>query len=78
MTPPHVVIKKYENRRLYDTSASRYVNLTDIAVLVRKGFDVRVVDSKTGEDLTRSILMQVIAEDNRKARQGCRLSCCVR
>jgi polyhydroxyalkanoate synthesis repressor PhaR len=58
-----VVIKKYPNRRLYDTSAGRYVNLDDIAALVRKGVDVEVVDAKTGEDLTRVILTQIIVED---------------
>ncbi len=60
-----VVIRKYENRRLYDTSASRYINLEDIARMVREGTDVRVVDAKTGEDITRSILAQIIVEDAR-------------
>jgi len=58
-----VVIKKYENRRLYDTSGSRYVNLEDIATLVRNGTQVQVVDAKTGNDLTRVILTQIIVED---------------
>jgi polyhydroxyalkanoate synthesis repressor PhaR len=58
-----VVIKKYANRRLYDTSGSRYVNLDDIAALVRNGTDVQVLDAKTGEDLTRVTLTQVIVED---------------
>jgi len=58
-----VVIKKYENRRLYDTSASRYVNLEEVAGQIRKGVDVQVVDAKTGEDLTRVILTQIIMED---------------
>ena len=58
-----VVIKKYENRRLYDTSNSRYVNLDDIAALIREGKDVKVVDAKTGEDLTRVTLTQIITED---------------
>ena len=57
------VIKKYPNRRLYDTSASAYVNLEDIAKMVRNGKDVQVVDALTGEDLTRVILTQVIVED---------------
>jgi len=60
-----VVIKKYANRRLYDTSSSRYVNLEDIAALVRNGKDVQVVDAGTGEDLTRVTLTQVIVEDAR-------------
>jgi polyhydroxyalkanoate synthesis repressor PhaR len=58
-----VVIKKYPNRRLYDTSAGRYVNLDDVAALIRQGEDVQVVDARTGEDLTRVILTQIIVED---------------
>lgn len=58
-----VVIKKYGNRRLYDTAGSRYVNLEDIAALVREGKDVKVVDAKTGRDLTRVTLTQIITED---------------
>jgi len=58
-----VVIKKYGNRRLYDTSASRYINLDDIAALIRQGADIQVVDAKTGEDLTRVTLTQIITED---------------
>jgi len=58
-----VVIKKYGNRRLYDTSSSRYVNLEEIGAMVRNGTDVRVLDASSGEDLTRFILTQIIAED---------------
>jgi len=58
-----VVIKKYGNRRLYDTAGSRYVNLDDLAALVREGKEVRVVDAKTGRDLTRVTLTQIITED---------------
>lgn len=58
-----VVIKKYANRRLYDTSAGRYVNLEDLATLIRKGEDVQVVDATTREDLTRVVLTQIIVED---------------
>jgi polyhydroxyalkanoate synthesis repressor PhaR len=58
-----VVIRKYENRRLYDTSASRYVNLDDVAEMVRGGMDVQVVDATTGEDLTRVVLTQIIVEN---------------
>src|SRR5579862_5514119 len=58
-----VTIKKYGNRRLYDTGASRYVNLDDIARLIRGGKDVKVLDAKTGSDLTRVILTQIITED---------------
>lgn len=58
-----VVIKKYGNRRLYDTAASRYINLNDIATLIRKGNNVKVVDAQTGQDLTRLTLTQIITED---------------
>lgn len=57
-----ILIKKYENRRLYDTSASRYVNLEDVAEMVRDGEEIKVVDSKSGEDLTHIILTQIIVE----------------
>jgi polyhydroxyalkanoate synthesis repressor PhaR len=58
-----VVIKRYGNRRLYNTTDSRYVNLDGIAALVREGKDVKVVDAKTGQDLTRVTLTQIITED---------------
>ena len=58
-----VIIKKYGNRRLYDTSTSRYINLEEIAALIRNGKEVRVLDAKTGEDLTRVTLTQIIVED---------------
>src|ERR1035437_8244910 len=63
MNPSTVVIKKYGNRRLYDTAGSRYVNLDDIAALIREGTELKVVDAKTGHDLTRVTLTQVITED---------------
>jgi len=55
-------IKKYPNRRLYDTVESRYITLADIRRLVIERIDFVVVDKKTQEDITRSILLQVIAE----------------
>lgn len=63
MKPSIVIIKKYSNRRLYDTAGSRYVNLDDIAALIREGKELKVVDAKTGQDLTRVTLTQVITED---------------
>jgi polyhydroxyalkanoate synthesis repressor PhaR len=63
MKPEAVVIKKYGNRRLYDTAGSRYVNLEDLAAHIRAGKEVRVVDAKTGQDLTRVVLTQIITED---------------
>ena len=63
MSEGKAVIKKYENRRLYDTGASRYVNLEDVARMIREGVEVQVVDARSGEDLTRVILTQIIMED---------------
>ena len=62
-------IKKYSNRRLYDTTDSRYVNLEDLAGLIRAGEQVRVLDAKTDADLTRDVLLQVVLE----AQDGARL-----
>ena len=56
------VIKKYPNRRLYDTSTSSYVALADVKQLVMKQAPFRALDAKSGEDLTRSILLQIILE----------------
>ena len=66
MTVPKLVIKKYSDRRLYDTSASRYVKLDDIARMVRDGIDVKVVDARSGKDLTYLILTQIILEHARE------------
>jgi polyhydroxyalkanoate synthesis repressor PhaR len=62
MNRPKIVIKKYENRRLYDTANSRYINLDEVAQLLKEGRDVEVVDAATGEDLTRLVLTQIIVE----------------
>jgi polyhydroxyalkanoate synthesis repressor PhaR len=55
-------VKKYSNRRLYDTEASRYMTLEELADRVRGGVDVRVTDAKSGEDLTQATLAQIILE----------------
>ena len=60
---PQRVIKKYPNRRLYDTTTSSYVTLTEIKHLVMDGQTFAVRDAKSGEDLTRSILLQIILEE---------------
>ena len=57
------VIKKYPNRRLYDTTSSSYITLADVKQLVLDHVDFRVVDAKTNEDLTRSIMLQIILEE---------------
>lgn len=56
------VIKKYPNRRLYDTEESRYITLSDIKDLVIRKVDFMVIDKKSGDDITRAILLQVISE----------------
>ena len=60
------VIKKYPNRRLYDTEESRYITLADVKNLVIKKIDFQVIDKKTGDDITRSILLQVISEQEQQ------------
>lgn len=60
------VIKKYANRRLYNTATSTYVTLDDLATMVKSGSDFLVYDAKTGEDITRSVLTQIIFEEENK------------
>ena len=62
------VVKKYANRRLYNTASSSYVTLDDLSKMVRDGENFVVFDAKTGEDLTRSILTQIIMEEDNKGR----------
>lgn len=57
-----IIIKKYENRRLYDSTNSRYVNLEEVAQMVQDGREVQVLDAATGDDLTRLVLTQIIME----------------
>jgi polyhydroxyalkanoate synthesis repressor PhaR len=61
-----VVIKKYANRRLYNTATSSYVTLEDLAKMIKDGGDFIVHDAKTGEDITRSVLTQIIVEQEQK------------
>jgi polyhydroxyalkanoate synthesis repressor PhaR len=63
-------IKKYANRRLYNTGTSTYVTLEDLASMVKEGEDFLVYDAKTGEDITRSVLAQIIFEQENKAGQN--------
>ena len=58
-----VTIKKYANRRLYDTESSTYITLDRLAAMVREGREFEVVDAKTGEDLTRAVLTQIIVDE---------------
>jgi polyhydroxyalkanoate synthesis repressor PhaR len=61
-----VIIKRYENRKLYDTSRSVYVTLEDIARLIREGKEVQVLDAKTNEDLTKNTLALIILDEERQ------------
>ncbi|MCK1339461.1 polyhydroxyalkanoate synthesis repressor PhaR [Bradyrhizobium sp. LB1.3] len=63
-------IKKYANRRLYNTGTSTYVTLEDLASMVKDGEDFLVYDAKTGDDITRSVLAQIIFEQENKAGQN--------
>ena len=58
-----VTIKKYANRRLYDTESSAYITLDRLAQMVREGREFEVVDAKTGEDITRQVLTQIIVDE---------------
>jgi polyhydroxyalkanoate synthesis repressor PhaR len=58
-----VTIKKYANRRLYDTESSSYITLDRLAQMVREGREFEVVDAKTGEDITRQVLTQIIVDE---------------
>ena len=65
---PPVVVKKYANRRLYDTESSSYITLDTLAEMVRHGRDFVVYDAKTGDDITRGVLTQIIVDEEGKGR----------
>src|SRR6195256_6976197 len=67
-TQPPVVVKKYANRRLYNTESSSYITLDNLADMIRQGRDFVVYDAKTGEDITRGVLTQIIVEEEGKGR----------
>jgi polyhydroxyalkanoate synthesis repressor PhaR len=69
-TDQPTTIKKYANRRLYNTGTSTYVTLEDLAAMVKNGEDFLVYDAKTGDDITRSVLAQIIFEQENKAGQN--------
>lgn len=64
------VIKRYANRKLYDTDAKGYVTLEGVAALIRQGRDVRVIDHETGADITLQVLAQIIFEEEKKTAGG--------
>lgn len=61
-----IIVKKYANRRLYNTATSSYVTLEDLAKMIKKGGEFVVYDAKTGEDITRPVLTQIIVEEEQK------------
>jgi len=61
--PDERIIKKYPNRRLYDTEVSKYITLADVRALVMKGVEFRVVDTSSEDDITRAILLQIMLEE---------------
>src|SRR3984885_10048497 len=65
-----VVIKKYANRRLYNTATSTYVTLENLAQMVKEGIEFNVYDAKSNEDITRSVLTQIIVEEEGKTGQN--------
>jgi len=65
-----LLIKRYPNRRLYNASAGKYVNLADVAAEVRQGREIKVADARSGKDLTRVILTQIIVEDAKEQPSG--------
>src|SRR5215813_11133077 len=65
-----VVIQKYANRRLYNKATSTYITLEDLAVMVREGVDFVVYDAKTGEDITRKVLTQIIFDEENRGAQN--------
>ena len=64
-----VIVKKYANRRLYNTSTSSYITLEDLAAMVRENIEFQVLDAKTGEDITHSILTQIIMDEEASGEQ---------
>ena len=71
-----VIIKKYANRRLYNTRKSSYVTLDDLSKMVRDGEDFAVFDAKSGDDITRSVLTRSSSRKRQKSRTCCRPTSC--
>ncbi len=65
-TPAPVIIKKYANRRLYDTESSSYITLDHLSAMTRAGREFKVVDAKSGEDITHNVLTQIIMEEENR------------
>ena len=66
-----VTIKKYANRRLYDTESSSYITLDRLAAMIREGREFEVIDAKSGDDITHTVLTQISSTRNHAARRCC-------
>ena len=64
-------IKKYANRKLYDTKEKQYISMDQLSELIKAGEDVSIVDNKTGEDLTSSIVSQLLAKERKQSQKYC-------
>ncbi len=64
------VIKRYANRKLYDTRRSRYVTLDEIALLIKEGVDIQIIDNKSKEDLTAVTMAQILVEEEKRDKRG--------
>jgi polyhydroxyalkanoate synthesis repressor PhaR len=62
-----IIIKKYENRRLYNTREKKYISVSEIEDLIKQGHTIKVIEKKTGNDITKEILMQALLENNYEA-----------
>ena len=71
-----VVVKKYANRRLYNTATSSYVTLDDLAKMIKEGGDFVAHDAKTGDDITRSVLTRSLSSRSKRAKTCCRSAFC--
>ena len=68
--PDRIIIKKYSNRRLYDTERSRYINLEELPTLLKGGSDLEVRDADSGDDITAAVLLQLIVEREKRKVEG--------
>jgi polyhydroxyalkanoate synthesis repressor PhaR len=68
-SPMTVLIKRYANRKLYNTEASRYITLKGISELIREGKDIQVIDNESGEDITPIVLSQILVDDQKQHRE---------
>ena len=71
-----ILIKRYANRKLYNTDTSRYITLKGISELIEAGHEIRVIDNETGEDITSVALSQILVDDQKQQRHRALRACC--